>query len=114
MQPILFYSLIAFIMWIIVVNLIKLNLQLSEQRSTTPRQFVDVVLCGYDVDTNPHTILAQTDIGNDVVIADYTGSYKNIVSHSIGKHAHITFSLRITGIFWLQLNQQVYTLGIID
>ena len=65
------YGLIVFIMWIIVVNLIKLNLQLSEKRSKMPRQFVDVLLCGYDIESNPNMILAQTYIGNDVVIADY-------------------------------------------
>ena len=108
------YGLIVFIMWIIVVNLIKLNLQLSEERSKIPRQFVDVLLCGYDIESNPNMILAQTCIGNDVVIADYDQRYRSIVTSSIGKHAHITFSLRFTGLIWLQMSQQIYTLDIID
>lgn len=114
MQYGLYYALLVFIIWLIVVNLIKLNLQISEQRSTIPRQFVDVLICGYDIESTPNLILAQTYIGNDVVIADYDHLYRSTVANSIGKHAHITFSLRITGVFWLQMTQQIHTLNIID
>ena len=110
----LYYGLLVFIIWLIVVNMIKLNLQLSEQRSSIPRQFVAVLICGYDVESTPNLILAQTYIGNDVVIADYDHLYRSIVSNSVGKHAHITFSLRFTGVFWIQMTQQIYTLDIID
>lgn len=110
----LYKGLALFAAWILIVNIIKIVLRFMERRTNLTRQTLDVVILGYDYDTAPPLIHAETLTGKKVSMCDYDNMFMNTALFSVGKRAHIVFANRYTGIIWLQMSQMIYSIDIMD
>jgi hypothetical protein len=108
---IMFDAIGVFIVWILIVNILRCILERIENNPNTEKQFMIVKIEGYLKDTHPPTLIVESKQRTTLYLNDYNRAFEFASQVYYNKWVRVEIVNHYTGILLIHITKTVYSLS---
>lgn len=105
-----FFIFLVCIMWVAVINIIKVCLQRDAKLNNSYTYFIELTL----IDYNNGMIIGLTPSEHVSRIKDRNHEWKSVVRENIGRTVRLHYNVTYSGIFFIYIHSDIEGITIID
>lgn len=111
-SSLIIFVLAVIVLWIVAINIIRRELEITSAMTEMPVQHIDVVLEGYDKKLFGGVIIGVTSWGELCSVNDFNFTYETFVNRNIGTNVRIYYVTMYKGIMFFRLSNNVTSIVI--